>query len=174
MSSPYTRSQAYTLLEVLVVVLITGIMTGLVVFALGRDNNTDPDKQLERLAALSEHWCQRAVLEGRPLGIRITDSGYDFWIPDSLGEAAAIGDENHWQPVTEQAAFAEHQWADTLQPELLLQGQLAPLDALQPQIICFESSELTPFVINLRRPGEQPAVLEGSLAGRLRLTDHDS
>lgn len=156
------------------VVLITGIMTGLVVFGLGRGNSGDPGKQLERLAALSEHWCQRAILEGRPLGIRITGSGYDFWIPDSLGEAAAIGDDNYWQPATEETAFTEHQWADALQAELLLQGQLAPLDALQPQIICFESSELTPFVINLRRPGERPAVLQGSLAGRLRLTDHDS
>lgn len=174
MNSPHNPSPGYTLLEVLVVVLITGIMTGLVVFSLGGDDSGNPDKQLERLAALSEHWCERAVLEGRPLGIRITESGYDFWTPDSLGEAAAIGDENYWQPAADVAAFAQHEWAEALQTELLLQGQLAPLDALQPQIICFESSELTPFVINLRRPGERPALLEGNLAGRLQLSDRDS
>jgi len=173
MSRPLT-ALGYTLLEVLVVVLITGIMTGVVIFNLGSDSNADPDKQLRRLAGLVEHWCQRSILEGRSLGIRITASGYDFWVPDSLAENASNSSEQSlWQTVTTEPAFAQHEWADSLQVEVLLQGQLAPLDSEQPQLLCFASSELTPFVINLRLAGESAARLEGDLNGQLKLFEHD-
>lgn len=169
---PYRAASGYTLMEVLVVVIITGIMTGLVIFSLGRDQRGDPQAQLQRLAGLTEHWCQRAVLEGRPLGIRITGSGYDFWLPDSLGGGSG-SDPDYWQTVADEPAFVGHEWDEALQTVLLLQGQSAPLDAEQPQIICHASSELTPFVLNLSRPGQRPAVLQGSLAGRLQLRSRD-
>ncbi len=155
-------------------VLITGIMTGMVVFSLGRNELENPDKQLQRLAGLTEHWCQRSILEGRSLGIRITETGYDFWVPDSLGEGDNDSDQSFWQSVADEPAFAPHQWADSLRVSLLLQGQQSPLDTDQPQVICFASSELTPFALNLRLPGESPANLQGELNGRLQITARDN
>ncbi len=156
--------------------IITGIMTGLVIFSLGSDDNADPDKQLRRLAGLMEHWCQRAVLEGRSMGIRITRSGYDFWIPDSLGEnvlTSSNSEQDLWQAVSTEPAFTAHKWADSLQPRLLLQGQLTPLDTEQPQVICFASSEITPFVMSLDSAGDAPVSLVGKLSGRLQLVGRD-
>lgn len=168
------RSAGFTLLEVLVVVLITGIMTGLVVFRLGADKRGDPNAQLQRLAALTEHWCQRAVIEGTAHAVRVHEQGYDFWVSEFLpDDGESLDNETGWQPLSTEPAFAAFEWSSELRTELLLQGQSAPLDSEQPQIVCFASSELTPFALNLRRIGETGMSLEGNIAGQLKLVDRD-
>ncbi|MCJ9430049.1 type II secretion system minor pseudopilin GspH [Kordiimonas marina] len=82
--------EGFTLIEVMVVIVIVGLMTGMVMFTLMPHRASledDATRLVGRLAAAR----RSAVLEGQSVGLQVSDSGYRFlryrrgrWQPYSL------------------------------------------------------------------------------------------
>jgi len=144
-----------------VVILVTAILVGLVVPRLGRAPATDPAYQLDRLAALLDEWCNRAVIQGRSLGVRFESGGYAFSVPADTGNA--------WIPAPPDGPFRARNWAPALTPRLLIEGRPVPLEGQGPQVICHASGEMTPFVLELAT-GEHASHLRAEFDGDLRVS----
>jgi len=71
-------ARGFTLLEMLVVLLIVGIVSGVATLALSRNPRTDLHEQGERLALLFESASDEAQVRGRPLAWEANDRGYAF------------------------------------------------------------------------------------------------
>lgn len=151
----------FTLIEVLVVVAIAAIVTALVVLRLGNlSSPSDPDTQVQRLAALIEHQCEQSMFQSRPRGIRLDEAGYDFWQSSSEG----------WVPLPDEGLDRPRSWVGEPELELVLDGHRVPLgDSPEaPQIVCHPLGELSPFSLDFRLQGQSLALI-GEASGRLAL-----
>lgn len=144
-------AMGFTLVELLVVLVILATLTG---FVLIRVSGTaqSPRKQLEQFADRTGHYCNRAVLQGRDLGIRVTEKGYDYWEPDliadSTGNSPLDEPSDGWIMIRNEQVFQPILWQVDTHLILQLEGRRAEVSEVeQPQIICFASSQVTPFVL---------------------------
>jgi len=165
------KQRGHTLVEVIVVLVIVATLSGLIIIRVGQFRAAPPAQQLDRLATLLAGWCELAVLQQRNLGVRISAEGYDFWEPDYATGAAGVRSVS-WRE-SRQEQYAPRLWEGDAAPDLLVSGQITELNLDTPQLRCFASSQMTPFTLRLRQPGQnrQQAVLEAGNTGRLRLQD---
>ncbi len=136
------RERGFTLIELLVVVVIAATLTGLAVLNLGDWRSADdPERHLQRFAALLEAQCDAALFQSRPRGIRLTTDGYDFW------QAVDGG----WAPVAGEDMERPRDWPSMIQPRLFIEGRRQALDDEEapPQIVCQPLGEMTAFELEL-------------------------
>ncbi len=142
--------RGFTLIEVLVVMVIIAVVAGVAVIAfagLGGSRNLEHAAQ-----EFHEHlaWaCELAVLDGRSMGLALTnDHGYRF-----LERVAS-----RWQAVQDRPALASRRLPQQVDLQLYRDGRRLDPDrhrdgrelALQPQIACLASGEMTPFTAVFR------------------------
>lgn len=72
------RRRAFTLVEILVVVVILGVFAGLAGLALSRDERGALNAEAERLADVLDLAAAQARLSGHALAWRADDTGYGF------------------------------------------------------------------------------------------------
>lgn len=157
-----TRSAAgFTLIELLVVVVIAAVLAGLALLSIGDwRSDEDPQRQLQRFAALLEAQCDAALFQSRPRGILISRSGYDFWQSVDGG----------WVRVESAGLNRSRAWAADLVPRLFIEGRSQELgeEDAPPQIVCQPLGELTAFELELG--AETAAVrLSASAGGQITL-----
>jgi general secretion pathway protein H len=80
------RLRAFTLVELLVVIVVVGVAAGLVVVNLG-DDRRSADREAKRLAGALEHAADVAQWRGETLGVSADGPGYRFW---------QRGDDDRW------------------------------------------------------------------------------
>jgi general secretion pathway protein H len=143
------------LLEVLVVIVIIGIISGMAVLStrvLGGDHEMDQEAQ--RLQAVLAQAREESMLDGRDVGLRVDRSGYDFLRYNGRLDA--------WEPVVGDALFRERQLPDGLNAGLRLESRdvelktrAAPTEDAPPlpQVIVQASGDLVPFELLLSRDG---------------------
>lgn len=143
-SSP-TRSQGFTLLEILVVVTILAVLMGTVVVGF---TGADEERRLRTLAediqARLELARQNALQRNREWGVHVGDNSYHFtefdprsgsWITQAQRPFATTGPAPRIEFEVEVEGF-----------EL---GQLTAADEELPDIVLFSSGEVTPFAWTL-------------------------
>lgn len=70
------QGQGFTLLELLVVLALLGVLTGMVGLALGRDPQRKAVQEARLFVQLVQHARQQAVLQGTTLGIQVDTQRY--------------------------------------------------------------------------------------------------
>ena len=154
----------FTLIEILVVLAIIGVLVLAVSIGVATaGGQRQLAREAERLQALVAYACTRAELGGREIGVRIDTGGYAFTM---LGLEGWMADEA-------QGELRPRRWIRGLRVDLQRDGR--PLRAADaniptPQIVCFSSGELSPFVLTLAL-GEDDAMVElrGRIDGRIDL-----
>jgi len=134
--------RGFTLVEVLVVVIIAGILTGAVLLVTGPTGPSQANqRELARLNASLEVMCDQALLEGSARGLRFHAGGYDFW----QYRAGA------WQPLSSDSRPHPVGWPEGLRPRVQVENLVLRPARNQrlPQVICTGIEPPTPFLIEI-------------------------
>jgi type II secretion system protein H len=145
------HSAGFTLLELLVVVSLASILTGVVVLGFtGADTQQQVKGYAERFAFRVELARQQALNRNREWGIYVEERAYSFaeFSPE-LGE---------WEERS-QRPFDIIEVPDLVSLRIDTEGvgQLPFEDEDLPQILVFSSGEVTPFILYLEMPGDLEA-----------------
>ncbi|MBL0164578.1 MAG: type II secretion system minor pseudopilin GspH [Xanthomonadales bacterium] len=140
---PIPQGAGFTLIEILVVVVIVAVLALAVTISIATaGGERQLSRESERLQALIAHACTEAELSGREIGVRISRNGYAFTLLGFEGWMAS-GQKDELRPRT---------WVPGLQVALYRDGsemRLVEDESQSPQIVCFSSGELSPFVLRL-------------------------
>ncbi|MGB0514781.1 MAG: type II secretion system protein [Wenzhouxiangellaceae bacterium] len=136
-----TRRRGFTLVEMLVVVIIAGVLTGLVLLRLPA-TGVDLDRELRRLEAALDFMCDEALLTGNTRAARLTPDGYDFWLRQGVGGSA------RWRPSPRPGARS---WPDGVGATIeIARINLGRVSDASPQVLCSGLEPPTPLRVELR------------------------
>jgi len=93
------------LLEVLVVVVVIGIASGIVIANIGSDDRRTTEREANRLAGALEHAAALAQWKSETLGISADGGVYRFWRRGADGRWITIDDDDVLAPRVLPAAF---------------------------------------------------------------------
>lgn len=134
----------FTLIEILVVMVIVGVLALAVTISIATaGGERQLAREAERLQALVDHACHQAELGGREIGLRIGARGYAF---------SLLGFDG-WMASEQKDELRPRSWVPGMAVELYRDGRALRLgedEREAPQIICFSSGELSPFLLRLQ------------------------
>lgn len=161
---PINAPVGFTLIEILVVVVIIGVLALAVTLSIATaGGERQLTRESERLQALIDHACTEAELTGREIGVRVSRNGYAFSLLGFQG----------WMASEQKEELRPRTWLPGMQVALYRDGRemrLADDESEAPQIVCFSSGELSPFVMRLQL-GDAPNRYEvrGQADGRIEV-----
>lgn len=179
-ASSRPRSRGFTLVEILVVLLIVAILTGIAVLSLSALGHAPRREQTaRRLASLIELASQQAITEGEQLGLRVERDHYTF-VRYARGR---------WRSFPQRSIYRTRRVPGGLRLSLEMQGTPIVLHAPHahkrhskhtassgphPQILILSNGEMSGFEIDVYEHGHrQPFRIRGSPTGRLSLVAPD-
>ncbi|MGY2288312.1 type II secretion system minor pseudopilin GspH [Pseudomonas sp. SDO528_S397] len=126
--------RGFTLLELMIVVVLVGVMLAMVSFAVGPNPAGIARQEADVIARTLQQLRDRAVLEGREYGVRLSTDGY----------RTVRLDGRDWRPVTPLRA-----WPASLQLRLEQEGQFVSLgqDSGPAQLLALSSDETSEFTL---------------------------
>ena len=140
------RSQGFTLLEILVVLVIIGIMASFAVLQFGGRGSKPAKAEVDRLATLVRLAREEAILNSRDYGLGFSATGYAFYALDEK--------EDTWTPVENDRVLRPRFLPESLRIQLTVEDQwveLKPdLPKKKPQVFIYSSGEMTPFSVGVR------------------------
>lgn len=119
-------------------------------------------RESERMQALIAYACTRAELSGREIGVVIDGSGYAFTMLALDG----------WMAPEQQGELRPRTWVRGMRATIVRDGRETAIDGSTdglPQIVCFSSGELSPFVLRMQLGDSARHELRGLADGRVEL-----
>lgn len=170
------RTAGFTLLELLVVVTIIGVFVGAAVLSTGiSGDDRDIEREAFRLTSLLDLVREEALMQNRDYGLLLAESGYGFYLYDSLQLA--------WLEPGADELLSTHDLDDELGLALRIEDRdvnIAPnidtdeIDAPQPQIMILSTGEMTPFEATLYRDFDGLSrMVRARFDGSLEIVDDD-
>ena len=174
--------RGFTLIEILVVVVIIAIVTGVAVFSLGvLGGDRGLDAEGDRITDVMTATLEQAQLEGRDYGVQFFVNSYTV-----LKYSQALG---LWEPVANDALYTTYQLPAGIVPTLELEGRQVKITppkspaATQtglhsttdappaPQVQLFSSGDVSAYKLTLTREGtEYTFHVDGQADGTLLVT----
>jgi type II secretion system protein I/type II secretion system protein H len=155
------RQAGLSLIEILVVVAILAALVAAItlsVDAVGAPRQLE--REARRLAALTELACEQAQLSGHEHGLHLLAEGYGFSV--ATGVAWRLHDEGALRPRELPAGIALRGARNGV--------ELAAADGYgdPPQVVCFPSGELSPYVATFRAGASATrAIVDADASGRV-------
>lgn len=150
------KSRGFTLVELLVVLVIMAVVSGMAVVQMMPDDRSRLREEARRLALLLENAALEARASGHSLAWSPEAGGYRFWQLDRYGE---------WKHVNE-PMFRRRE----LPEAMLIIGVSVEERAIKPgeKLLFGTASFPTPFVIRLRL-GKSEAAVAGNATGETKV-----
>lgn len=160
---PCGKSAGFTLIEILVVLVIVSIMTGVVVVNMPTFvTDGDLDEEADRLKVLIEMSRQESLMQAVELGFEPERDSYRFLEYDDLGQ--------QWYPV-DRSPFKTRKLPASLRLELNVEGNDWELEnggeSTPPPVLILSSGEMTPFELYVRDESGRHRVLISDGYGEL-------
>lgn len=181
---------AFTLIEILVVIVIVGIVSAVALLSfgiLGDDRNLQ--REARRLGSLIELANDEATMQGRDYGLEIMLSGYRFVEHDPLTEQwhEIIGDETlRARQLEEQTEFElfiedrrvlleeEAAETETDEDEDERETDRSLIDDYAPHVLILSSGDITPFELRIVRQRDRMEItMTMSLLGEFEIQVDD-
>jgi len=176
------RSYGFSLIEILVVIVIIGIITGIALLSLGILGD---DRQLQtearRLASLVEVAQDESMMQGREFGIEFMNDSYRFveydpfisqWgelLGDDMMRLRHLPDDVEFVlRLEDQRVLLDNDPARFEDPEEASNRDL--IETYSPHVFIFSSGDMTPFDLTiLRRNDENGVVVKSDLTGAVEI-----
>jgi general secretion pathway protein H len=128
------RSDGFTLIELMIVIVLIGILLGMVSLAMGQNPARQAGQEASNIVSLIHHLRERAVLDGLDYGVRLSADGYRGMRLAGQG----------WESIT-----LFYPWPDNLRMHLELDGGISSLGADDgpPQLLMLSSDETSVFTL---------------------------
>lgn len=170
------RTAGFTLLELLVVVTIVGVFVGAAVLSTGiSGDDRDIEREAFRLTSLLDLVREEALMQNRDYGLLFAESGYGFYLYDSLQLA--------WREPGADELLSTHDLDDELGLALRIEDRDVNIarnidteetDAPQPQVMILSTGEMTPFEATLYRDFDGLSrIVRAQFDGSLEIVDDD-
>jgi general secretion pathway protein H len=160
------KQSGFTLLEILMVLAIFAIAAGVVVMVLPSDNTQL--QRAEQMKTIMEYASERAVLEGKPVGLSLTASAYRFVILGNTLQLIPDSREPQWAEIDSArmplASEFEKQETLALTPLTLNKSIDRP-----PQILFMPDGTVSIFELSFSSSPSEPACCSIISEGRLPL-----
>ena len=136
----FRRTQGFTLLELLIVLVILGITVSFTVLSFGLKNPQDELKEHgQRIAALMQLASEESILLGAELAMQFNNDSYLFL---NLKEDAWLEIAN--DPIFRQREFPEH-----IQIDVSVEGIAGSDSNIKQRVYFYSSGEASPFILTL-------------------------
>ncbi len=190
------RQQGFTLLEIMVVIAIMGLIAVMVTMTMPSERNNNAMDQAETLKEAIRLAADRALIEGRMMGVIINTDGWQIVTLRSIEKQArstsllddyfAIKASYQWQPWLYRRLPLQRHLSPSFRLMLNIQGMPVDLYSyddkrdveLTPLIWLYPSGEITSFKITLlKKATEKQSAIEfqitGDALGNIKLIDLD-
>jgi len=143
-------SKGFTLIEILVVMVLLGLLSGVAVFTLGSGKlQRELEVEAQRLHTLLRMASEEAILSNSEIGFTIDDDHYEFLEYDDEKQTWASASVSVLKP---------RDLPEWLAPEFQREGRTKILgkdssdakESKKPDMMLLSSGEVTPFSITLR------------------------
>jgi general secretion pathway protein H len=142
------RQRGFTLVELLIVLTIIGLMSAAVVLAIP-DSRGSLVAEAERFAARAHAAQERAIMDARPMAIRVTSAGYGF----------DRRERGEWKPL-DQPPFTDSAWSE---------GTSAGIQAQSAQRVVFDTTGAAEPVTLLLSRDDERLLVEIGADGKARV-----
>jgi general secretion pathway protein H len=136
--------RGFTLIEILVVLFIVSIMTGIAVVNLPQFTQTrDFDTEADRLKVVLEMLRDEALVQANEYGFKPETNGYQFFIYDDL--------QQNWV-ILEERPFIERELQGKVRLSLTVEGDELNLgeEGEAPPVLILSSGEISPFELEIQ------------------------
>jgi general secretion pathway protein H len=159
------KVRAFTLIEVLVVLVIVGVVVAALTLAAGGSGARELERAARRTQGLIGLACERAVLSGRDIGFVALSEGLRFGYYELEG----------WRAMRDTGSdeLRARPWGEGVEVQAERDGEPVPMDSelpSEPPFACLSSGELTPFRLQFSRSDVRDRwTLRGRIDGLLEL-----
>ena len=150
--------QGFTLLEVMVVLVLIGIITGFAVLSFNTQSNQERIADIaRRLAVIMELNQQEAIILGEQRGMLFSASGYDL---------LKLSNDGHWQRLDGSELMTSYRLPNDITLELVVEGQSVGFSEVSaPQLVFLSTGEMTEFQLMLEASDSSGYRLSGTIMG---------
>ncbi|NOQ77640.1 MAG: type II secretion system minor pseudopilin GspH [Methylococcaceae bacterium] len=161
--------RGFTLLELLVVLVIIGLFSGLVMMSVTPNDNQAVHREAKRFMHIIQLAQDEAIMQGVELGVTVQSDRYFF----------SRLQENQWLPLTGDAHLMEYELNPSVTMTIEVEDEMVVQeineDVFLPAIMVLSSGELTAFKLSLfnQTTPERMFQIIGQENGQLSLQNPD-